>query len=353
MNKYSLQNYLTSLIIASTACSFTAFAEQPKAEELVGKVYGGIHAMHIETDNDRLMTQDPRSSLDNGDGFGVEVGYRWLPSTEFRFSYTQFNLNARNEGYPEPDGASTSVDMLFFPTEKNFYLLTGVNNLDIQNSQISANIGAGYRHYLNDKMGLYFETKAHYQFSEHFDELTAQVGFVYFFGDNEKIMPAVAAAPVLLDSDNDGIVDEHDRCPESPMIDKVDQFGCTIFIEDEVSIKLLVQFDNNKAIIKPQYHKEISAMANFLQANPDTSIIIEGHASSPGSETHNKKLSQQRADAIVDMLVTEYNISATRLSAKGYGEEQLLRLLDDEISHTQNRRIMAIVKVNKKMPVKR
>jgi len=352
MLKISLQGSLAALLTAATALSFTAQAEQPKAQDLVGKLYGGIHAMHIETDNERLMTTDPKSSLDNGDGFGAEVGYRWLPSTEFRLSHSQFNLNARNEGFAEPDGNATSIDMLFFPTEKNFYLLTGVNRLDIKSSQISANIGAGYRHYVNDRMGLYFETKAHYQFSEHYDELTAQVGFVYFFGDNAKSNTA-PMAPVALDADNDGVIDNNDRCANTPMIDKVDEHGCTIFIDDEISIELLVQFDNDKAVIKTQYRKEISAMADFLNANPETSITIQGHASSPGSAAHNKKLSQRRADAIVDMLISEYNISASRLSAIGYGEEQLLTQLSDESAHAKNRRIMATVKVNKRTAVKR
>jgi len=133
----------------------------------------------------------------------------------------------------------------------------------------------------------------------------------------------------------------------------VDSHGCTVFIDDEISIQLLVQFDNDKAIIKSQYRKEIQAMADFLTANPETSITIEGHASSPGSALHNKKLSQRRADAIVNMLIVDYNISASRLSAIGYGEEQLLTHLSDESAHAQNRRTMATVKVNKRTAVKR
>ena len=352
MNKFLVRSSLAALITSLTTLSFITSAEQPKAEDLVGKVYGGIHAMHIETDNERLMTPDPRSSLDNGNGFGAEVGYRWLPSTEFRLSYSHFNSNARNEGYPEPNGSATSIDMLYFPTEKNFYLLTGVNRLDIQSSQISANIGGGYRHYVNDRMGLYFETKAHYQFSEHYDELTAQVGFVYFFGDKDKAVTPTTE-PIALDTDNDGIIDEKDRCVSTPMIDKVDDYGCTVFIDDEISIQLLVKFDNDKAIIKAEYYKEIKAMADFLVAHPETSIAIEGHASSPGRAAYNKKLSQRRADAIVKMLVSEYNVSAQRLSATGYGEEQLLNALNNENAHAQNRRIMATVKVNKRTAVKR
>jgi OOP family OmpA-OmpF porin len=357
--KKSLLGSMQALTMASILLvPMGAFAEQPKATDLVGKVYGGIHAMHIETDNDRLMTADPKSSIDNGNGFGGEIGYRWLPSTEFRFSYSQFNTNSRHDGFPEPDGSAMSADLLYFPTEKNFYFLTGVNNLDIDNSQISGNLGAGYRHYLNDRMAVYFETKAHYQFSGHYDELTGQVGFVYFFGGKERaIAKSPAAKPsvamVVLDTDKDGIEDNRDRCANTPMTDKVDGYGCTLYIDDKVSVKLLVSFDKSEAVVKSQYSNEIKAMADFLKANPEMMITIEGHASSTGPDAYNKVLSQKRADAIVEILSTEYNVDPSRLKAIGYGESRLFNKENTEKAHTENRRIMAIVEVIKHEAVKR
>ena len=352
MKNLPLPSLLATVVASVFALPMTAMAEQPKAEDLVGKIYGGIHAMHIETDHERLITADPRSSLDNGNGLGAEVGYRWTPSTEFRFSYTYLDLNSRNDGFSEPNGSALSADLLYFPTEQNFYLLTGVNSLDIVKSQTSANLGAGYRHYLNDRMAMYFETKAHYQFSERYDDLTAQVGFVYFFGDNNN-SSAAPAAVAMLDADKDGVADSRDNCPNTPSIDKVDANGCTLFIDDKVSIQLLVKFDNNKADIKPEFHSEIKAMADFLTANTEASITIEGHASAPGREAYNKKISQQRADAIVDVLVNQYNIDASRVSGIGFGETKLLNSDNTEAAHAQNRRIMATVEVMKRTAIKR
>lgn len=350
------QTYLCSALavfIYSALILPTALADEaPAATDLVGKTYGGIHALRIETDDERLATSDPSSALDNGNGIGVDLGYRWLPSTEFRLSYSQFDLNTEKTGFNVSDGASTSVDMLYFPTEKNFYLLAGVNNLDIVSSQISGNLGAGYRHYFNERSAIYFESKANYQFSERFDDLTAQVGFVYFFGDVAKTK-APTSEPKPQDTDKDGVYDKNDICPNSPMVDKVDVKGCTIFINHEMSIQLLVKFDHDKSIIKAKFTDEIKAMADFLTANPDTSITIEGHASSPGSKAYNQTLSQRRANAIINKLINEYSIEASRLSAIGYGEEQLLNSANTEAAHAQNRRIMATVKVTKRVAVKR
>ena len=351
MFKYCFKCALTLLI--SSICASTMAAEQPKAEDLVGKVYGGIHALHIKTDNDRLTTTDSSSYMDYGTGIGGEIGYRWLPSTEFRLSYSQFGLSAAKSGFEEPDGASTSVDVLFFPSEKNFYLLTGVNNLDIVNSQTSGNFGAGYRHYFNEKAAIYFESKYNYQFSERYDDLTSQLGFVYFFGDTQKSKPSARKSIVPLDNDNDGVTDDKDSCPRTPMIDKVDVNGCTIFIGKLVSKQLVVNFDHNKTEIKPEFNGEIESMANFLTANPDILLIIEGHTSSLGSNQYNQILSQERANEIVNVLISTHGIASNRLSAVGYGEEQLLNPDNTATAHAENRRTIAKIEVTKKVAAKR
>jgi len=351
MKQTYIRTALAALIYSALTLPSALADEAPTATDLVGKVYGGIHALRIETDDDRLATSDPTSALDNGNGLGVELGYRWLPSTEFRLSYSQFDLNTENSGFDVPDGATTAVEMLFFPTEKNFYFLAGVNNLDIVNSQTSGTFGAGYRHYFNERAAIYFESKANYQFSERFDDLSAQIGFVYFFGDTQS--NSSSSQPKSKDSDNDGVYDQNDDCPSTPMMDKVDAKGCTVFINKETSIQLLVKFDNNKTVIKEEFNDEINAMAKFLIANPVTSITIEGHASSPGSKAYNLKLSQKRANAIINKLINEYSIDASRLHAIGYGEERLLNSANTEAAHSQNRRIMAKVEVTKRIAVKR
>jgi len=291
--------------------------------------------------------------MDYGTGIGGEIGYRWLPSTEFRLSYSQFDLNAANSGFEEPDGASTSIDVLYFPTEKNFYLMTGVNNLDILNSQISGNFGAGYRYYLNERSAFYFESKYNYQFSERYDELTSQIGFVYFFGDMPKSQPSATIAVAPLDDDRDGVTNNKDQCPRTPMIDKVDANGCTLFIDKVISKQLLVKFDHNKAEIKSEFDREIESMANFLKAHPNLSLTIEGHASSLGSNQYNKILSQQRADAIINELISAHGILAKRLSAVGYGEESLLNTANTAAAHAENRRIIAKIEMTEKVPTKR
>lgn len=334
-----------------TIGSVTA-TEQPIAEDLVGKFFGGLHALHIQTDDERLITSDSLSAMDYGNGFGGEIGYRWLPSTEFRFTHSQFKLTSENDGYPEPDGVSNAIDILYFPTEKNFYLLTGVNNLDIGSSQVSANLGAGYRYYLSERSAIYFEGKANYQFSERYDEFTSQIGFVYFFGDNsdKNNKPSKIAA---IDSDKDGVFDNQDQCAKTPIVEKVNTIGCTIFKDRFITKQLLVEFDHNKVIIKPQYNAEIANIADFLNENKSLSLTIKGHTSSLGTHLYNKALSQQRAQAIINVLINEHSIDAARLSAIGYGEEKLKNTENTYAAHAENRRIEAKLEITHKVAVKR
>lgn len=360
---------LKTLLLASPLLLTPALAnEQPAAQDLVGKVYGGAHLLYMNIDNDRLMSADPYSSVDHGSGFGGELGYRLTESTEFRFSYSKINLVHEYVGFSEPDASSAVIDALYFPTQQNFYVIGGIDYLDIANTKASLDLGAGYRHYLSERAAIYIEGKGHYQFSDHFKDSSARIGFVYFFGDDSKSSTAkqqtapantapattpVVAAIAVVDADKDGVVDNNDRCPNTPVIDKVDERGCTVFTEEQKTMHLLVNFDNNKAIVKTEFLPEIEKMADFLKSHSEVSLVIEGHTSKVGSAAYNKKISQQRATAIVDILVDKFAIDSDRLSAVGYGEERLIDLGDNHAADVQNRRIEAKVEVTKQVAISR
>jgi len=171
------------------------------------------------------------------------------------------------------------------------------------------------------------------------------------------VKAAPVAAPVAVvpvkDSDKDGVLDNDDRCVNTPLADKVDARGCTIFTEQQKTMHLLVNFDNNKAIVKPEYLDEIKKAADFLKTYPEVSLVIEGHTSKAGSAAYNKKISQQRADAIVNVLVNQFGIGNDRLSSVGYGEERLVDHSGSASAAAQNRRIEAKVEVTKKTAVSR
>jgi outer membrane protein OmpA-like peptidoglycan-associated protein len=80
-------------------------------------------------------------------------------------------------------------------------------------------------------------------------------------------------------------------------------------------------FDLNKADLLPESQVELNKLNEFLVKNPKIKIEISGHTDSRGDDKLNQDLSQRRADAVVNYLVTK-GIDKSRLSAKGYGASQ-------------------------------
>ena len=115
-------------------------------------------------------------------------------------------------------------------------------------------------------------------------------------------------------------------------------------LEKEISIELEVLFDNDKAIVKQEYFNEVQKLAEFMQKYSNTSAIIEGHTDSNASDDYNQKLSERRANAIKQILISNFNISPDRLSAIGYGEQRPRATNKTAEGRQLNRRTIAVIK---------
>ena len=154
-----------------------------------------------------------------------------------------------------------------------------------------------------------------------------------------KIFLAKGAGP--RDSDHDGVYDHLDQCPNTPRGIKVDKVGCPIPIKEKVSITLHIEFNFDKDTVKPEYHSHIMKVANFLKAYPKTNAVLEGHTDNWGPEKYNLDLSKRRAESVKKYLVEKFNISASRISTKGFGESQPVATNKTDEGRQQNRRVVA------------
>jgi len=100
-----------------------------------------------------------------------------------------------------------------------------------------------------------------------------------------------------------------------------------------------IYFDTGKATIKPESYPILAKVAEFLQANPKAIVEIQGHTDSVGSESYNMSLSQARAEAVRDYLITHHSIEASRLIAKGYGETMPIADNTTREGRAMNRRV--------------
>jgi outer membrane protein OmpA-like peptidoglycan-associated protein len=78
-------------------------------------------------------------------------------------------------------------------------------------------------------------------------------------------------------------------------------------------------FDFDKATLRPLSNVEIKNLVSLLKANPNMKVEIAGHTDSKGDDVYNQKLSEERAQAVVDRLIAS-GISADQMKAKGYGK---------------------------------
>lgn len=148
--------------------------------------------------------------------------------------------------------------------------------------------------------------------------------------DQESNTPAgarVNSHGVTMDSDGDGVVDHLDKCPFLP--GPSSNNGCPIeeiqnpedYLRKTINegyTNVYFAFDS----AEPQQYSLQAGhyVSNFLKKNPDIIVEIQGFADEIGPEDYNIKLSERRAQAVYDLLISS-GVSANQLSYKGYGED--------------------------------
>lgn len=104
-----------------------------------------------------------------------------------------------------------------------------------------------------------------------------------------------------------------------------------------------VYFDLDRFDIKPQYQETIIAFANYLQTDPKSRLVIEGHADERGTTEYNLALGQKRAEAVSKALGL-LGVPAGRVEAVSFGEEKPRAQGANEEAWAKNRRADLILR---------
>ena len=113
--------------------------------------------------------------------------------------------------------------------------------------------------------------------------------------------------------------------------------------QDQIVIREKIQFETNKAVIKPESFGLVDEITAAVRDTPQIKkLSIEGHTDDVGADKYNQKLSEQRAGAVKTYLV-EHGIDASRLVAKGWGEAKPIGDNKTEEGREQNRRVEFII----------
>lgn len=104
-----------------------------------------------------------------------------------------------------------------------------------------------------------------------------------------------------------------------------------------------INFDVNKAVIKPESMGTLNSIVQLMKDNPEVKFEVGGHTDSDGEDAANMKLSQARAEAVRTQLIS-MGVDAARLSAKGYGESKPVADNSSFEGKANNRRVEFVKK---------
>ncbi len=153
----------------------------------------------------------------------------------------------------------------------------------------------------------------------------------------------VDASGCPLDSDGDLVPDYKDRCPGTAKGVRVDGFGCEIKAKMKMVSKVVIDnvmlFDFDSAELKAGATSALdSAYSKFKNNSHVARVRITGHTDSIGSDDYNVGLSERRANAVRDYLISA-GANASKLQAGGLGESRPAASNDTEEGRAANRRV--------------
>lgn len=326
-------------------------------------------------DSERGLSANPNDEYEDDETFfSIGAGYRWNNPWQLELVYLDGDTETNAGDF---DFEQWRVDGLYhIETDNNFtpYWLIGAGENTFEEftadrDESFVNYGLGFKYAFNEVVSLRSDIRGITSLDEEKTDAALTLGLQFLFGGSS----APAAAPAILDADNDGVADSLDSCVSTPIgveVDvngcaldsdndgvanykdscpgseagaKVDSEGCYIILTETREIELQVNFANNAAVVPAEYFSEIEAVANFMTAYPATKVVFEGYTDSRGSVAYNQTLSERRAIAVADVLVNSFSIPSSRVSAVGYGEANPIADNETAEGRSANRRVVAVI----------
>ncbi|MBL0101660.1 MAG: OmpA family protein [Saprospiraceae bacterium] len=185
----------------------------------------------------------------------------------------------------------------------------------------------------------------------------------------DQEMETAAGAPVdtrgiALDSDGDGLADYKDEEPYSPVGSPINDKGvaqvkCCINMDDinkSVDTKIskaivsksdcgnwflpMIHFDLDRSNIKPEFYGHLHHVASVMKMCPSLCVTVQGHTDVRSSNNYNNALSYDRAENVVNHLVSQYGVDRSRIKIMYGGEETpMVAGSKREKEHYMNRRV--------------
>ncbi|XRE43470.1 OmpA [Tenacibaculum discolor] len=145
------------------------------------------------------------------------------------------------------------------------------------------------------------------------------------------------------DTDGDGVLDKDDKCPNEAGV--ASNNGCPEVVIKEEAVKKLnefaraIYFNSGKTSFRKGVTGKLDLIAGIMKEYPKANFSIQGHTDSSGSNTLNQRLSEKRAKAVLDYLITKGGIDSKRLTSAGFGEDYPIADNKTRAGRAENRRV--------------
>lgn len=283
---------------------------------------------------------------DYQDTFGqqIGVGYRFYNHYRLMGIYANYNSDPLEMKHYRLEGI---YDTDFRLWTLRPYWVVGLERLNVSGNQHSneetrTNFGAGLSLPLMPHLSLQGDIRG--VLSSQFDkpETMMVLSLQWDFGEQEK--PVENALESYKDSDQDGVYDRFDDCPDTRLDAQVNERGCevkVVAVFNTVEQQSFFGFDSDALSLQTQ--QTLRDVAALLVEHPDTTITITGHTDSTGTEAYNLELSQRRGRAVENELIGTHNISPMRITVRGVGESLPIESNTTAQGRAKNRRVEMVV----------
>jgi OOP family OmpA-OmpF porin len=308
----------------------------------------------------------PGGDRQSDNGWGGGMGFGKMLDEHFNVELKGFYQNLHGGTYGRTDMTGGIAEAQYYIMRDKFspYTVLGLGGMNTSHNGDSGagfigEAGAGFTYEVGDNFLVRSDVR--YRYNQNFNanlqpgtnefhDMLVNVGFVIPLGEKPKAAVAEAApvpapTPVVadcstMDDDQDGVNNCIDECPDTLPGVQVSVKGCWI---------VDVKFDNDKAVIKPEYFGNLDNTAKVIKEHPELKIEIQGHTSKTGGFKHNMKLSDRRALAVKQYLVDGNNLP--NLTTRGYGWTQPIDTNDTEEGRANNRRVQLEVDGQRQQPL--
>jgi len=368
---------MKKIILSTVACASVMLAASNYQYEITPMIGGVLPEGNLGLE---------KNYSNAGLALGINVDDQVFDQVEVGFLQT-----LSEPKYTKSNGGYTDITRFFANVVKDYpltsdlslYGLAGIGyevfDLEAYGNENSlfGNYGAGIKAKLTDTVSLKFDLRHAIETNHGDNNLLYTLGLAIPFGEKAKPAPVmekpvkmVKPEPVKMmpkDSDNDGIIDSKDNCPNSAAGAVVNAMGCDVRDDDKdgvinridecsntimgakvdasgclTLVNLDINFKSNSMAINKNYQSKIADFANMMKGNPKLKATINAYTDSRGSAAYNQKLSEKRAKATVKA-ISALNVDASRLTAIGHGEKNPIMSNETKNGRAANRRVTATI----------